>query len=688
MFISLITATVISTVPKVTAGPDLAKIAASVEAPIDHVEVFSDRARVTRSARLPLKAGVNTLKLPDLPGATWMDTLRASAQGAKVLRVEAIPVQRERIGIDQVEALLVRLEGEADALAALDARITALQVQLQAVIGLQPASPVPEKDRKGIPRWDPPTLVRVLDFFSGRRSQVRTDLRALQIKRRSLARSFQATQREVQRMNLGAFSDQKLQVILLVQATKKGSAKISLSYDIPGARWKPAYELHYDAKAGTVALETYGVVSQATGETWDNVQLRLSTAIPGRDINVPELLTWTLGEAKEFIPQPRARTSPAQAPRYAPPRAASDREAIERQARMSLLQRRLNELTQLAQVNVQNKGWAGNRPGLGSSGLDLSINGSSLRPDGASLGSKSMPQSRERPRRSRRRQKKSVARSSRPEPMPSMAPSAPMQDESAPSSMDFESDSPVIGSLLSGSKERVRNTSLALFESAPRRRGPNFSDADLPAVSAAGFEYIYDAKTKMTVPSTNEALRAPLGRSGYPVTTFYEASPALAKNAFLKATVKNPGPQPILRGPVTIFVNGGFAGDGRLATTGAGGTLQLPFGADEDIKLVYKVLPETKSEGFLSKDEVTTYRVIMEVANYKKRPVTVVLREPLPRTQNEDITVEYVKASVKADDKDDSNILKWTVKIAAGRTQTVELVYKITRPDGWQLRQN
>lgn len=675
MLLSLLTATVLGAVPKVTAGPDLAKQATIVEAPISGVEVFSDRARVTREARITLPSGVSALRLPDLPGATWMDTLRAGASGATVLRVEAIPVQRERVGIAEVEALLVQLETQADALAMLDAEIEANAAQLQAVSGLRPATPVPEKDRKGIPRWDPPTLSRVLDFFMGTRTQIRERTRALQITRRDKARAFERTQHEVQRMNLGAFSDQKVQVILLVDAAQKGSAEVSLTYDVPGAYWKPAYELHYDAKAGTVALETYGVVSQATGEPWPDVQLFLSTAMPGRDIAMPQLLTWTLGEAKEFIPRPRPRSTPAQAPRYAPPQATSDREQIERQARMNLLQRRLNELAQLAQLDVGRADWGNNRPTIEFD--SVTIQGSLARPNGA----KSMPPSP--PSRSRR---------SSPAPQPSMqapAPMAPQDDRESYRSQLAESESVISapGSIFGDKADRVTNTSLALFESAPQR-GPQFSDGDLPAVSAAGFEYIYAAKTKMTVPSTNEPLRAPLGRSGYPVTTFYEASPALATNAYLKATVKNPGPQPILRGPVTIFVNGGFAGDGRLETTGPGGTLQLPFGADEDIKLVYKVLPETKTEGLLSKDEVTTYRVIMEVANYKKRAVSIVLREPLPRSNNEDIKVEFVKSSVKADDKDDGNILRWNVNIAPGRTQSIELVYKITRPDGWQLRQN
>ncbi len=693
MLASLLAATVFGAVPNVTAGPDLANQAVPTDAPITQVEVFSDRARVTRKARIPASKGVNVLRLPDLPGATWLDTLRADAKGATVLRVEAIPVQRERIGIAEVDALLVRLESQADALALLDAHIASGVAQLQAVTGLQPASPVPEKDRRGLPRWQPQSLTRVLDFFGGLRAQIRAKDHARQIQRRKLVRDFEKTQREVQAMNLGAFTDHKMQVLLLIVSNGKGPAHLTLTYDIPGAHWKPAYELHYDAKKGSVALESYAMVSQATGESWDNVSLKLSTSIPGRDIAVPELMTWTLGEAKEFIPRPRARTRPAQAPRYAAPQPGADRMEIERQARMSLLQQRLSELAQLTQVNVRGAGWQqGTSIGVGSSGYsrggrsELSVGGSGQGSSGYGKASSSA-----RPRRSRKKSRP------RPAPPPMMSPPEPRPAMRIESTMEFDDDSisgsltkptgSVLASMLGDSSERVRHTSLSLFEGRMRAR-TRLTDPDLPAVSAAGFEYVYTSKTPMTIPSTGEALRAPLGRHGYPVSTFYEASPALAKNAYLKATIKNPGPEPILRGPVTIFVNGGFAGDGRLDTTAPGGTLQLPFGADEDIKLVYKVLPETKVNGVFSKDEVTTYKVVMEVANYKKRKITVMLREPMPRSQNEDIKIEFVKASFMAEDKDDANILRWKVTIAPGRTRSVEFVYKITRPGGWQLRQN
>ena len=85
---------------------------------------------------------------------------------------------------------------------------------------------------------------------------------------------------------------------------------------MPGARWKPAYDLHFASARGQIRVETAAVVEQATGEDWTDATLLLSTAMPGRGIDLPELLTWTLGERSEFVPQ--LRRAPAAGRRAAP----------------------------------------------------------------------------------------------------------------------------------------------------------------------------------------------------------------------------------------------------------------------------------------------------------------------------------------------------------------------------------
>src|SRR5437868_1262381 len=85
------------------AGPDLEEKATAVELPVDRVMVFSDRARITRAGHIKMAPVVRP---PDLPGAVMLDTIRVTANGAKVVRVETRPIQRERYSIDQVDEWL------------------------------------------------------------------------------------------------------------------------------------------------------------------------------------------------------------------------------------------------------------------------------------------------------------------------------------------------------------------------------------------------------------------------------------------------------------------------------------------------------------------------------------------------------------------------------------------------------
>ena len=107
---------VAASVPEVVLSA--ATVAAPVDAAIAEVTVFSDRARVRRRGKLAATrgAGPTIVQFADLPGAVFIDTIRVAAEGARVLRVEATPVERERLSIEQARKWLDELDVVNDAL--------------------------------------------------------------------------------------------------------------------------------------------------------------------------------------------------------------------------------------------------------------------------------------------------------------------------------------------------------------------------------------------------------------------------------------------------------------------------------------------------------------------------------------------------------------------------------------------
>jgi len=654
-------------VPDVVVAPAAVEAAPAVDAPIAEVTVFSDRARVRRRGRVALKAGAALVRLPDLPGAVFLDTIRVAAGSGRVLRVEATPVERERLAIDQAVKLLDELDAVSDHLAELDDRIAADDWEVALLARRTPAAPVPEEKRQGRKGLavDVTSWAQALDFLGARAAAARARLGHLADERRSLVERRDRLQADLTVLHQGGFSQRLVQVLAVVEAT--GSVELELEYFVPGARWRPAYDLHFSSARGQVRLETAAVVEQATGEDWTDAALAFSTAIPGRGIDLPELLTWTLGERGDFVPRSRASRPPPVEPApqiaAAPPAGRSAGRALDEQVVRERLARAVGgggELRKEANYQAENDRAAAPAPPPRRKILvsrEGRLSGGSSSPPGA----------------------------------PAMAP-APEAEEAyeapPPAAMAKSplSDAPAISRRVSVASSV--SVPLALFEAPPARRAPVLTDPYLPAVSACGFDYVHQAPAPATVPSTGKQIRIPLAAQSFRIAAFYEATPALAPTAFLRARVRNDGKRPLLRGPANIFGDGELVGQGELATTGPAGEIEMPLGADQDIRLVRQVVPTTRTTGLVLKSEETVYDVQIQVGNYKKQPISVEVIDQVPRSRNDKVEVKLLGTDPQPQSAVDADgTLRFRVDVAAGGTRVIKLRYQITRPKDWVLYQ-
>jgi hypothetical protein len=658
----------VAAVPPVTLGPDDGARAPRATAPITKVTVFEERARVLRRGVIEVPAGASTWRLPDLPGLTELATVRATVTGpARLLRLEASPVDREKLALEPAAALLDALDAKDDELRRVDLERRTLDARAKLWASLAPAASVDEARREGrpAPGMFADAWLRVATVLTAERGVLLTKVQALDVERRRLVEARAELAAQLSRLDLGGLTERVVSVVAVLDAAGPGRATVELEYFVPGARWRPAYELRFLADDGRADLAQYGLVTQASGEDWTDVELELSTAQPSVGIALPTLLTWTLGEAKEWRPVVYPRSGPPAVPVFPPPTPSTSKSETARDVERALLLAR-----------IQGLGAVGAPAPEPSMAKDANDYGATTR---ATAGMAYRP----------------APRSSVPPPPPPPPPMAPMAPsprsyayaEAEESSVMKSAEAvPIamadsVSSAAPGSVARA----FALFE-APMSR-PRPVDPSSPAALAGGLSYVYAAAARATVRSTGDAYRAPLARETHPVTAYYEATPALAPQAFLRATVTNRSSRPILGGPVGIFLGTAYAGDGALATTGAGGNLALPLGADEDVRVSRKLLLDTTSKGVFSKEDVTTYRVVLEVASYKKKSVRVVVREPLPMSGGEDVEVKLLSATPKAAAPDEDGIVEWTVDVAPGKVAKLELAYQVVRPADFQLYQ-
>jgi len=665
-------------VPAVVLSPKTAESAPVIEAPIAEVTVFSDRARVRRRGRAPGKAGVEIIHFPSLPGAVFLDTVRVSTTGGRVLRVEATPVQRERLSIAQAAKLLDELDAANDRLTEMDDRRATDDWEVGFLRALSPAPPVSEEKREGRKNLvaDVGSWWKALDFLGERARVAGTRLLKLDGDRRELAKDRDRLLADIQALNRGGFSDRVVDVVAIVDLARAG-ADLELEYFVPGARWKPAYDLHYSSGRGQIRVETAAVVEQTTGEDWPDATLLLSTAMPGRGIDLPELLTWTLGERSEFVPQLRARSTPPVEPPLPVPGPSQTAE-ISKAIDAEMVQVRLAQASGTPS-DYQSR--------VGDVEEKVEAAKEAIRRSSTRRMSKAMPQ-------------RALPPPPPPSPSSSAAPAAaPAMAREAEPAYEMEAPEayggPLAGAPAVGKRSQQSLSSngtpipLALVDITAPSRGPVLSDPYLPAVSAGGLDYVYQAPTKATIASSGQQARIPLASQTFKASAFHEATPALAATAFLRARVRNDGKRPLLRGPATIFGDGELVGVGEIQTTGPGGDIEFPLGADQDVKLVRQIIPSSKTTGVIMKAEETVYDVKIQVANYKKQKITVEIVDQIPRSRRDKVEVKLLGIQPAATAAPDvEGVIRWRLDMAPGATQTLQLRYQITRPKDWQLYQN
>lgn len=294
----------------------------AVEAPVAAVTVYSDRARVVRTASVTL-AGAQRVELPPLPALVDPSSIRVEAQGAEVRAVDIARVEPNELPIEQGRRLLAELETIEDRIAQTSAEREAYVVQLDGLGVVTPKAP-PVEGQRPPPKLEPSGWSQADAFLADLRARLQGKSREAAERLKELEREHAHLQHEAQLLG-GA--DRRGGWHVTVLASGKGAATLQLTYVIARARWIPTYDIRLFPKTNEVQLSFSGLVSQETGEDWNGAKLTLSTAVPASTTAFPKLLTWKLGAKERFIPAPAPLTEAMRPPPAAPPLPETTRDA-------------------------------------------------------------------------------------------------------------------------------------------------------------------------------------------------------------------------------------------------------------------------------------------------------------------------------------------------------------------------
>lgn len=275
-------------------------------APIKEITIFQGKAMVTREGQVNVPAGEQVIKLKNLPLSITPDSLRVSGEGTQGALITGVELHRvfdtESLNEERRElekSYKESLEKEAGLQDELN--------ELQGQFGLLDATA--QNFAQDFPRALAYQKAKVEDHqkFMDYITAKRTDItKALIMKKREIDQAKKNTAAVKGRLDQTASKSatERNDVDINVRIAVAGPMKMTVTYAVSGASWEPVYDVRVMPDTEKVNMTYYGIVTQESGEDWENVALTLSTAPHTEARELPELSPWYLSAD---APMPKRR---------------------------------------------------------------------------------------------------------------------------------------------------------------------------------------------------------------------------------------------------------------------------------------------------------------------------------------------------------------------------------------------
>jgi uncharacterized protein (TIGR02231 family) len=209
----------------------------------------------------------------------------------------------------------------------------------------------------------------------------------------------------------------------------------------------------------------------------------------------------------------------------------------------------------------------------------------------------------------------------------------------------------------------------------------NTSMNDYVSIDNSGVNTTFDIDLPYTIPSDGKQYLAAIKRYELPATYRYYAVPKIDKDVFLQAKITNWEDINLLPGTTNIFYEGTYVGQGTIDPRNVKDTMNISLGRDK--KIVVKRIRDTKlrSVKMIGTNVRETFAYTLTVRNTRKEPVTLVLQDQQPISNDNDIVVED-RDVANAEYNDITGLMNWNVTLAPNESKSINFGYTVKYPKG------
>jgi TonB-dependent SusC/RagA subfamily outer membrane receptor len=189
----------------------------------------------------------------------------------------------------------------------------------------------------------------------------------------------------------------------------------------------------------------------------------------------------------------------------------------------------------------------------------------------------------------------------------------------------------------------------------------------------------FEIREKYTIKSNAEISVIEVDNFELAANYQYYAAPELNENVFLTATIKNWEKFDLLTGEANIYFEGSYAGKSIINPQATADSLNLSLGIDPNIIVKREKLENFKSKSFLGATRIVDKGYKLEVKNNKNTPITLVVEDRIPISENKEIKVEDIETG-SSEYNDKTGIMRWKIDLQANASEKKEFTYTVKYP--------
>jgi uncharacterized protein (TIGR02231 family) len=232
---------------------------------------------------------------------------------------------------------------------------------------------------------------------------------------------------------------------------------------------------------------------------------------------------------------------------------------------------------------------------------------------------------------------------------------------------------------------RAKAEAEAQIQKSQREDAARPAEIETARIEAGAYQASFHVPGRVSVPQDGASKAVVLSQGRVSPALSARATPELEERAYLEAAFIHEDEIPLLPGEVLLHRDGSFVGRGRIGLIAPGDKVELGFGADDRLKVTRAPVRRRENDpGWLGQTRTDLREFRTVVKSLHAQPVTVIVTERIPFSENSAITVEPLPAQTTPPTEkqvgDRRGVSAWTFELAPGAEKEIRLAYRIKWP--------